>query len=1029
MTVTKPQQQAIQHRKGNVLVSAGAGSGKTKVLTERVLNLVLNHRVELNHLLILTFTNAAANQMKDRIRQALILAGQSRQAEEIDSAFIMTFDAFALYLVRQHYHLLGVSPTVGIFEQTLYEIDRKVMLKKLFHEGYEKKPVAFINLIKTYVINQDETLIDFILNIDAKANLKPNKQVYLDEYITTHYDPTWFQEKEDAYFLFLKEQITLVEQQADFFESPEQMDWFKQTCQSFLAQPDLTTLLVALKNLSFPRLKPKGVSEDDKILRNQLKKELKTYQLKAEMLPIEDQRQLYIHTKEHVATIIQLIRELNLRLDEKKRQQQQYPFSDIAKMATLILKNQATKAKLQTQFESIMIDEYQDTNDLQEDFLLQLQDANLFMVGDIKQSIYRFRNANSQLFQAKLKAYQPYLNQEDGHQKVILMNQNFRSRPEVIDSINDLFTTIMSVDAGGVDYLHGHALSAGQKLYSELKDPNQPYGIELLRYEAPPVNKDQHEPLLIVQDIIRKMNSGLQVVDLESKTLRPIQFRDFAILIDRKTHFESYLEIFSQYGIPLEVFAERNLSNSDFFRVMKHLIALIVLSDHGGKEEHLKHAYVSVLRSFLFQVEDDQLYRWALGQIPLETLPLFPILKKYHQAKYQLSLHQLMDELMIDLHIEERLLMLPDLPSNLARFQGLMLRVKQLSDLGYTVQQFYEFLLQSDAIDVELTIASPKETDNAVQLMTIHKSKGLEFPYVYYPGLTKGFNMVETKGVYQYASTYGIQLPYPNAAYPKSLIVDLIFHEEKQAIISEQVRLFYVALTRAKEQIIFILESSRPKPLVAIKQATSFSDFISLYESRSSQQKMLKRLVDPLAKIPMLTQNHSHQPQVELTFKRAQVEAKLIEPRRASKPLSDSTDESDLEYGSYLHECLFLLDFNSMDTSFIPILSDRQRIDRLLKHPFFQNLNDQLKQNQVRIYKEYAFQDPQLGRGIIDLLIIQGNQATILDYKTNQLDDPAYTKQVQHYARYVEQRGLLVKELYLVSLVQGVIKELKKTLD
>jgi ATP-dependent helicase/nuclease subunit A len=100
--------------------------------------------------------------MKDRIRQALILAGQSRQAEEIDSAFIMTFDAFALYLVRQHYHLLGVSPTVGIFEQTLYEIDRKVMLKKLFHEGYEKKPVAFINLIKTYVINQDETLIDFI---------------------------------------------------------------------------------------------------------------------------------------------------------------------------------------------------------------------------------------------------------------------------------------------------------------------------------------------------------------------------------------------------------------------------------------------------------------------------------------------------------------------------------------------------------------------------------------------------------------------------------------------------------------------------------------------------------------------------------------------------------------------------------------------------------------------------------------------------------------------------------------------------
>jgi ATP-dependent helicase/nuclease subunit A len=1026
MTATKTQQQAIQHRKGNVLVSAGAGSGKTKVLTERVLNLVLNHGIELNHLLILTFTNAAANQMKDRIRQALILAGQERQAEEIDSAFIMTFDAFALYLVRQHYHLLGVSPTVGIFEQTLYEIERKVTLKQLFNEGYEKKPPAFIDLIRTYVINQDETLIDFILNIDAKADLKPNKEAYLDEYISTHYDPNWYQEKEGAYFLFLKEQITLIQQQASFFESAEQTDWFKHTCQSLVTQPDLTALLVALKHLNIPRLKPKSVSEDDKILRNQLKKEFKTYQSKAEMLPLEDQRQRYHNTKDHVATMIQLIRELNQRLNEKKRQQQQYPFSDIAKMATLILKNQTTKTQLQAQFESIMIDEYQDTNDLQEDFLFQLQDANLFMVGDVKQSIYRFRNANSQLFQAKLKVYQPYLNQADGHQKVILMNQNFRSRPEVIDAINDLFTKIMTVDAGGVEYLRGHTLAAGQKLYSELKDPKQTYGIDVLRYEAPPLNKDQHEPLLIVQDIIQKMNSGLQVVDLESKTLRPIKFKDFAILIDRKTYFESYLEIFSQYGIPLEVFAERNLSNSDFFRVIKNLIALIVLADDGVNQEQLKHAYVSVLRSFLFQVEDDQIYRWVLGQISLDIIPLAPILKKYHQAKYHLSLHQLMDELMVDLQIEERLLTLPDLPSNLARLQGLMLRVKQLSDLGYTLEQFYEFLLQSDAIDVDLTIASPKETDNAVQLMTIHKSKGLEFPYVYYPGLTKGFNMVATKGVYQYAPTYGIQLPYPNAVYPKSFMVDLIFQEEKQAIISEQVRLFYVALTRAKEQIILVLESSRSKPLVDIKQATSFSDFFSLYESRSNHPKMVERLVDPLAKIPLLIQADSIQTQTELTFKRIEIEAKFIEPRRASKPLSDSIDESALEYGSYLHECLFLLDFNTMDTSFIPISSDRQRIDRLLKHPFFENLKAQLKQQKIKIYKEYAFQDPQLGQGVIDLLIIQGNQATIIDYKTNQLDDPAYINQVQHYARYLEQRGLVIQELYLVSLLQGVMKELKR---
>ena len=160
-TLTKSQQLARDHLHGDVLIAAGAGSGKTKVLTERVIKLLLIDKVPLQSLLMLTFTNAAAAEMKARIRKELLKAKEFNLASQIDAAFIMTFDAYALYLVKKYGHYLGLSTDIGVYEETLYTIERKVTLNQLFEEEYQQKRPEFLSFIKQFVINQDETMKAF----------------------------------------------------------------------------------------------------------------------------------------------------------------------------------------------------------------------------------------------------------------------------------------------------------------------------------------------------------------------------------------------------------------------------------------------------------------------------------------------------------------------------------------------------------------------------------------------------------------------------------------------------------------------------------------------------------------------------------------------------------------------------------------------------------------------------------------------------------------------------------------------------
>jgi ATP-dependent helicase/nuclease subunit A len=1023
-TLTKSQLLAKNHLVGDVLIAAGAGSGKTKVLTERVIKLVLEDEIPLQRLLLLTFTNAAAAEMKQRIRKAFLTAKRDDLASEIDQSFIMTFDAYALYLLQKHGHVYHLSPQVGVYEETLYEIERKQTLEDIFQERYQQPTPDFISLIQAYVINQDESLKAFILKIDRQADLLEDKLGYYRRYVGDFFETQWKKEKVNELDQYYRKEIGLIQKLATEFESSEQTSFFYELTNQWLAQPTLNDLLKTIQLVSFPRLKPKSISEEDKQLRDRLKVDILALKADAAMVPIENQVVYYQATQPYVEAILTILLELNQRLEIKKRQLQRYPFADIAKLAKQLLDVPSIYEGIRHQFSFIMVDEYQDTNDLQDAFLQKISNRNLFMVGDVKQSIYRFRNANVKLFKQKFNQFKDYQLSEDKHQTKIILQENFRSRPEVLSDINAIFSHLMSETTGGLHYDHHQRLQPSQTLYESNKDERVDYKMDILRYEKSDSNSQLNEPRIIAKDIIDKINQKILVADLDEKKQRPITFKDFTILIDRKTNFESFIEVFNEAGIPLEVFAERDLSNSDMFRVLKNLIILVNRFQDGQILDDNKHAYVSVLRSFLYQTSDEDLYLFATGKKPMTNFSLFTNLKDWVQLSKTLTLNQWMQRVVHDLHLEEKLLTLPDLPANIARLEGWMHKARQLSELGYTVESFGKFLLESESLEVELTIASPKQSENAVQLMTIHKSKGLEFAYVYYPGLTKGFNMMDTKGLYQYSTTYGIQLPYPEAVYVRPIFADLILQEEKQAIISEQVRLWYVALTRAKEKIILVLESSDTKKLVDVEKSRTFADFMYLYHQSVSVGQDQGTRVDPLVAMPSLHEPPQPKEPKPLRFDQVSQTFDVVLPKRASKSMDGESDETSLAYGTYLHECMFLLDFKTLDTSFIASKHDRHMIDLLLTQPYFVALSKKEQQGQVTILKEYAYLDAVTGqRGIIDLLIIEGGTATILDYKTTNIDDPAYPKQLAAYQRYVQSRGMVVTAMYLISLTTNQMKQ------
>ncbi|MBQ4031909.1 MAG: UvrD-helicase domain-containing protein, partial [Bacilli bacterium] len=451
MAWTPEQQQAIDRKGTNIIVSAGAGSGKTAVLTARTLR-ILHEGVHINELLILTFTKAAAAEMKERIRKSIAKDPELKdELPLVDQSYITTFDSFALSVVKKYHYLLNISNNIAISESSIIEMKKEELLDEVFDEYYASKPDNFSKLIKDFCVKDDRTIKNSILKIATKIDGKPDREEYLNTYLDNYTSDNYVDYLYNEYLKIIKEiKQRLDNNYEEFINSLSEKDSIKieDGYNNLYSAKEYDEIISAYNNLPerFPSLK---LDDEVKIIKDkykesldELKEIITKYGSKEEIIKGIKSSHVYLEA------ILNIVKDFLDKLHKYKAENEIYDFQDIALLSIKILKeNESVREELKNTFKEIMVDEYQDTNDIQEAFVSMIENNNVYMVGDIKQSIYRFRNANPYIFRTKYDKY----SKEDNGIKIDLL-KNFRSRSEVLDAVNDIFNLIMDNTIGGAEY-------------------------------------------------------------------------------------------------------------------------------------------------------------------------------------------------------------------------------------------------------------------------------------------------------------------------------------------------------------------------------------------------------------------------------------------------------------------------------------------------------------------------------------------------------------------------------------------------
>ena len=876
MKWTKAQSEAIKDQKQNTLVSAGAGSGKTAVLTERVISL-LKEGHSLKEFLIITFTNLATDEMKDRIRAAIHKAIREEtdelkkkhlQNEEIllETAQIMTFDAYALSVVKKYHFQLGIKKGIKNGDDAIFRVRAISIVNKLLSGRYNNMDPDLIDLVSKYCFKDDDNLVDLIVRLYKLADKSLEPIAYLDSFVSKHFDDHYYAKLEQRAFDYVKELKQETKAIIDSSNLPVQFhNDFSSNCKDFV--DNLFAPFLAASDFDsavslFPSMDTLPVLRKDKIeayaeFRRQM---VKLYNARVKPLPpsfesIKDE--LESHKKE-VEFIIQITKELVLEMTAFKQKAGVYSFDDIAKMAYLAIRdNEDVRNDIKNSLSYIMVDEYQDTSLLQDETLALIANNNLYMVGDIKQSIYAFRNARCDLFQKK---YDDYSNGKGG--MVINMNENFRSRKEVIEDINALFSSLMDKEFGGADYRKEHIIKAGSaSRYDGAGSVSSTRHSEFLLYglkkKNSPTDQAEIEAHSIARDIINKINNKYQVVDRSKGefSLRDCRYSDFCILMDRTTEFPVYRDVFKEYQLPLFIEADEDFTKNDMVRIISSLLHFLdnVMKetsfsyDDKDKEKKEKgitfrHYFVSLARSFIFSYSDQKIYEIAMSNA-YEKDPLFLFFKDFVEANRNLPLHVLIRKAIEELHIKEKCITLKESKQNGLYIDTLLNLFNGMGDLHYGFDDIFEFLDNIEKAKIKIKLTSQPSTRDEVRLMDIHKSKGLEFPIVYFSGLHKVFNREEFKNEFYLNDEFGFVFLSASedheaeAAFVKSLYKAFAIKED----ISEKIRFFYVDLTRTREKMVFLIrDEDYENKKIKEAEATIQKEYLDYVNNKTSFDEILK---------------------------------------------------------------------------------------------------------------------------------------------------------------------------------------------
>ena len=893
---TTEQQQVIDLRNRNILVSAAAGSGKTAVLVERIVKIITdkNHPVDIDHLLIVTFTNAAAAEMRERIGNAIEKALDEQPGNEhllrqltlIHNAQITTIDSFCLYVVRNHFHEIDLEPNFRIGDEGELKLLREDVLGRVLEQNYEEPSEAFSDFVEGYASGRtDAALNEMILQLYEFSRSYPWPEKWLDSFVGIYRIENreeldraeWLAPLTENICFVLKDCEQLLKQALAITQQDDGPDMYEKAVQSDLEKYEglskrtsFCELSEALSDIKYDRLASSRGFEGDpdklelvKSLREQAKDVVKKlcrqyFFCSPEMMIGQLER-----TEPMLEEVVRLTKQFADEFAAAKRRKNLVDFHDVEHFALQILVDEETeKAKKTAEefrdtFEEIMIDEYQDSNEVQETLLRSISreergENNIFMVGDVKQSIYRFRLARPELF---MKKYDSYSLEESTTQRIDL-HKNFRSREEVLTCTNDIFYKIMARSLGNVEYDAEAALYPGASYPVSadfipeilLADSND----ELLE-DTELTDKKALEAKIVAEEIKHLMKTQ-PVTDKAAGTLRAARYSDIVILLRSLSGWaDSLVEVLNENGIPAHT-----VSSTGYFSTVEVQTVLSMLRLLDNPRQDIPMA--AVLRSPMAGLTDEELavLRLEDGSVPfhevvlelaeglyeedgqkeisdseadseadqkqgrnadgkkeddIETTAHWKLLKfykKYRQLRQLVPdtpIHELIEIILRETGYGHYVAAMPAGSRRTANLNMLLEKAAAYEKTSYKgLFHFVRYIDELQKYDVDFGEADMVgENEDVVRIMSIHKSKGLEFPIVIVSGMGKNFNKQDTRSKMVLHPELGIGLDYMDGklrikspTIAKKAIAKQIDLEN----LGEELRVLYVALTRAKEKLI-----------------------------------------------------------------------------------------------------------------------------------------------------------------------------------------------------------------------------------
>ena len=891
---TEEQKQAIYEAGSNILVAAAAGSGKTAVLVERIINKIINENIDIDKLLVVTFTNAAASEMRERVLNAIYKKIDEepeneklqRQITLLNKASICTIDSFCLDVVRNNFFEIDIAQNFRIGDTTEIEILKQDVIEDLFEEKYEAEDKDFIKLINTYTSYKDDTpLKELILKIYTYIQSNPFPEKWLDEKVEMFN----LSDKLDNDFaqtiwgkLLLKQvkeivedsQLKLETEKDNLNQYPELVKYFQIICDDI---DQLEMLKINLdswdkaceiaSNIKFKTwVTDKKITLEAKDIAKATRDEAKTNLKKVtEKILIfnsreanEDINGMYDVLKK----LENIILEFGKKFEKRKKDKNIVDFSDVEHYALkILLKEDGTPSeiakKYQEKFEEIAIDEYQDSNLVQEYILTSISRGNnVFMVGDVKQSIYKFRQARPELFLEKYKNYKTKNIKTDAEDLKIQLFKNFRSRKEVLDFSNEIFENIMSEELGELNYTKEEFLNLGasyedtnQDLRAEIdiltiddeedlaseqearttvsntyEIENEEDGDEIERVE-----NIELEAKFVANRIKQLIDNKFQIYDAKKQEKRDIKYKDIVVLL-RSTKEPAPIFEKEILNLGMPVFSDSSAEYLESIEIQT-IMSLLKIIDNPLQEIPL----VTIMRSSIGGFTDNELVEIRLSdkydnfyntilkakknveKALREKIDKFlDNLEMWRKEQEYLSLDELIWKIYNDTGYYNYVGLMTNGELRQANLKMLFVRAKQCESISFKgLFNFINYIEKVKTSSKDMDSAKIiGENDDVIRIMSIHKSKGLEFPVVFLSGTGKQFNMQDLNNKILLHPEIGIGVKYID--YDRQIEYDTL---SKQAMknqimletLSEEMRVLYVALTRAKEKLIITGYSTKDK--------------------------------------------------------------------------------------------------------------------------------------------------------------------------------------------------------------------------